>query len=111
MISGPQEGESYEVSGEISEKVHEELAKRSGGSLNAYMGNVLEYDKSRKFVQEYAIKAAAQANSMCKSKRDFPELFQLSYQWVYDTGASNHFVGNEQPRVPKHTFITLVHRM
>ena len=30
---------------------------------------------------------------MCKSKQDLPELFQLSYQWLYDTGASNHFCG------------------
>ena len=81
MISVPQEGESYEVSGKVSERVHEEFAKRSGGSLNAYLGNVLEYDKSRKIVQGCAIKAAAQANSMCKSKHNFPEsLWELQNQ-------------------------------
>ena len=62
LISVPQEGESYEVSDATSKKAHEELAKRSGGNLNAYLGNVLEYDQSRKFIQDYAIKAASQAN-------------------------------------------------
>lgn len=95
LISVPQKGKSYTVSESIIKKTHTAITKRSGGSLNAYLGNVMNYDKSRKFIEEYAVKAASQAKLLCKPEKDFPELFQLSYKWVYDTGASTHFCGQE----------------
>lgn len=95
LISVPQDGKSYAVSESIMKKTHETRTKRSGGSLNAYLGNMIDDDKSRTFIEECAIKAASQATSLCKSDKDFPELFQLSYKRLYDTGASNHFCGQE----------------
>ena len=61
MISVPMEAKSYEVSESIAKKTHRFFAKRSRGSLKAYLGNVMNYDRSRKFIEEYAIKAASQA--------------------------------------------------
>lgn len=69
IISVPMEAESYEVSESIAKKTHRILAKRSGGSLKAYLGNAMNYDRSRKFIEGYAIKAASQAAMVCEKGR------------------------------------------
>lgn len=36
------------------------------------------------------------------SDTSFPELFQLSYQWIYDSGASRHFCAQRRAKDSMH---------
>ena len=80
----------------------EELRKVSSKEdTHAYITGIAEHDPSRLFDKRDAINAANWANEMCKhgkhcKEKDFPKLFQLSYQWIYDTGASRHFTGKKR---------------
>ena len=47
-------------------------------------------------MHDYAELAAYESALMCYSEVEFEELFQESYKWIYDTGASQHFCGQER---------------
>ena len=62
---------------------------------------VADTDGSRKFSAAIAAKAAELARIVSPvGDPGFPELFQLSYQWIYDSGASRHVspLGQENQR-------------
>ena len=73
IIPVPKGDRSYDVSDATIKISHSAIAKKSGGNINAYLGNMVGYDKSRKFVKEYTLKAASHAASLCKVDDDFPE--------------------------------------
>ena len=91
------EGGKFEINDVVKRKMFDELGKVSNTKeMQAYICNASEHDHSRLFVKSYAIEAANIATEVFGSEKDFPKLFQLSYQWIYDTGASKHFCGEER---------------
>ena len=56
-----------------------------------------EETRGRKFLEPLAIKAADLCRRVCQVNDPiFPELFQISYEWIYDSGASRHFCKSEK---------------
>ena len=50
--------------------------------------------KGKYYEPQLAVIAAAAVKHLCPiTSSAFPELFDLSYEWIYDSGASRHFCG------------------
>ena len=96
------QGTRCDTKSNIKKIMFEELQKLSSEEdVHAYITGIAEHDPSRLFDKRDAINAADWANKLCKhgkycKEKDFPKLFQLSYEWIYDTGASRHFTGRKR---------------
>lgn len=94
MKDNASKGSIFKLEDEVNKMMFAELEKVSSKKeIHAYMSGVAEHDHSRLFDEVDTINAANLTKEICclgnKCKeKDFPKLFQLSYQWIYDTGAS-----------------------
>ena len=61
--------------------------------LNDYALNLQRQDRSMPFNKRCILHAAMLAEETATSPNEFPELFQLSYKWIFDSGASRDFCG------------------
>ena len=78
-------GEKFEVSEEIRKRVFKELGKvPSDQELQAYLTNVAGHDYTKAFIKSHATKASYLTEAVCTRKQYFPEVFQLSYKWIFD---------------------------
>ena len=64
--------------------------------------------KGKYYEPQFAAIAAAAVKRMCPvTSSAFPELFELSYEWIYDSGASRHFCGQGNAK----QFINLIKKV
>ena len=61
--------------------------------MSQYVANIVKYDSSLPFDRICVEHAAMLADENSNSMDDFPELFQISYKWIFDSGASRNFCG------------------
>ena len=63
-----------------------------------YEENIMSYDKTIPFDRECVENAAMLAGENMTTASEFPGLFQLSYRWIFDSGASRNFCGEKHAK-------------
>lgn len=97
-VGEPSEPHTMRVSG--TQPIHESIRQLARTALMesctaeeyaVYAANAVEYGKSMPFDGKLAEEAAWLAMDNISDMGEFPDIFQISYRWILDSGASKQF--------------------